>query len=82
LKFNLLPLRLGLMGFPPQDLHHRFLSKILPVFYMRRRDYNKTFIGGEQGMNSSGGGGGGGPVRQVYYGGAVGRYKSNPDDPH
>ena len=65
---------LGLVGFPPQDLHHRFLSKILPVFYVRRREYNKTFFGRDGGE----GDGAGGPVRQVYYGGALFREYPGP----
>ena len=30
---------LGLPLFPPKDLHHRFLSKIKPVFLMRSRSF-------------------------------------------
>lgn len=33
---------LGLPGFPGKDLHHRFLSRFLPVLYLRPRDYSKT----------------------------------------
>lgn len=33
---------LGLLGFPPKDLQHRFLSTFLPAFYIRQRDYSKS----------------------------------------
>lgn len=33
---------LGLLGFPPKELQHRFLSQFLPVFYIRQRDYSKS----------------------------------------
>lgn len=33
---------LGLFGFPPKDVHYRFLAQFLPVFYVRTRDYSKS----------------------------------------
>ena len=33
---------LGLFGFPPKALQHRFLSRITPAFYVRPRDYAQT----------------------------------------
>ncbi|PRW60675.1 LOW PSII ACCUMULATION chloroplastic [Chlorella sorokiniana] len=33
---------LGLLGFPPKDLQHRFLCTFKPVFYIRQRDYSKS----------------------------------------
>jgi hypothetical protein len=59
---------LGLVGFPPKELHARFLSRIMPAFYVRRREYNKTFLGGKDGAG----------VRQVYYGGALFREYPGP----
>ena len=33
---------LGLLGYPPKDLHHRFLARFRPVFFLRPRDYSKS----------------------------------------
>ncbi|GAX79735.1 hypothetical protein CEUSTIGMA_g7176.t1 [Chlamydomonas eustigma] len=33
---------LGLISFPPKDMHYNFLSTILPVFFLRPRDYSKS----------------------------------------
>jgi len=33
---------LGLFGFPGKELHHRFLSRIRPAFFLRQREYSKT----------------------------------------
>jgi hypothetical protein len=33
---------LGLLGYPPKALHHRFLSTVRPAFFLRARDYSKS----------------------------------------
>jgi len=33
---------LGLLGYPPKDLHHRFLATVRPAFFLRARDYSKS----------------------------------------
>ncbi|ERN17172.1 hypothetical protein AMTRI_Chr09g14070 [Amborella trichopoda] len=54
LELDTLRADLGLLGFPTKDLHYRFLSHFIPVFYIRIRDYSKTVAVAPYVLNYSG----------------------------
>eukprot|EP00252_Welwitschia_mirabilis_P005047 TRINITY_DN15457_c0_g1_i1.p1 TRINITY_DN15457_c0_g1~~TRINITY_DN15457_c0_g1_i1.p1 ORF type:complete len:380 (-),score=69.12 TRINITY_DN15457_c0_g1_i1:294-1433(-) len=54
LELDTLRSDLGLLGFPPRELHYRFLCKFLPVYYIRTRDYSKTVAAAPFVLNYSG----------------------------
>lgn len=45
---------LGLPAFPRRDLHYRFLSKVLPVYYLRTRTYSRSMTRPPYVINYSG----------------------------
>ncbi|KAK3188663.1 hypothetical protein Dsin_028224 [Dipteronia sinensis] len=54
LELDTLRADLGILGFPPKDLHYRFLSQFIPIFYIRIRDYSKTVAVAPYVLNYSG----------------------------
>jgi len=45
---------LGLIAFPPKDMHYDFLSSFKPVYFIRQRDYSKTITESPYLVNYSG----------------------------
>ncbi|KAL3613615.1 Protein lpa3 [Castilleja foliolosa] len=54
LELDTLRADLGLLGFPSKDVHYRFLSQFVPVFYIRTREYSKTVAVAPYVLNYSG----------------------------
>ncbi|KAK6147852.1 hypothetical protein DH2020_018764 [Rehmannia glutinosa] len=54
LELDTLRADLGLLGFPSKDIHYRFLSQFVPVFYIRTREYSKTVAVAPYVVNYSG----------------------------
>ncbi|XP_057791378.1 protein LPA3 [Salvia miltiorrhiza] len=54
LELDTLRADLGIVGFPSRDLHYRFLSQFIPVFYIRIREYSKTVAVAPYVVNYSG----------------------------
>ena len=54
LQLDTLRSDLGLPAFPGKAVHYEFLSKFLPVFYLRQRDYSKTIPDPPYTLNYSG----------------------------
>ncbi|KAH6831513.1 Low PSII Accumulation 3 [Perilla frutescens var. hirtella] len=54
LELDTLRADLGLIGFPSKDVHYRFLSQFIPIFYIRTREYSKTVAVAPYVVNYSG----------------------------
>ncbi|KAK4436691.1 protein LOW PSII ACCUMULATION 3, chloroplastic [Sesamum alatum] len=54
LELDTLRADLGLLGFPSKDVHYRFLSQFVPIFYIRTREYSKTVAVAPYVVNYSG----------------------------
>ncbi|GFP93554.1 protein low psii accumulation 3 chloroplastic [Phtheirospermum japonicum] len=54
LELDTLRADLGLLGFPSKDIHYRFLSQFVPIFYIRTREYSKTVAVAPYVVNYSG----------------------------